>query len=257
MALIGFGFSGLLRTDGVWGNFALGLDWRWNETKEDLLVASKAVNSESISVSDVTNELDAALANPEWPGFRGVDRNSHVRGVSLATDWRQIRQKKSGKLLSAQAGHRLPWPETCSLPKSSGGRWNAWFATPLKPAKRFELRDRITIRGSDRRPWPSRHADNRRRSTICDGSSGIPASHQASGRIDRLAERHSKSCRTRSADVGFFLFASCRGRECRRACWRSRRQRCACLRHGHRRARLVDRIWWPFLLFPAAQRNKR
>lgn len=85
-ALIGFGFSGLLRSDGMWGDFAMGLDWRWKETAEQQLVASKA-NESRVALSEVTDTVDEQLASPEWPGFRGADRTSRLRGVHLATDW--------------------------------------------------------------------------------------------------------------------------------------------------------------------------
>ena len=39
MAFAGFGVSTLFRTDGMWGNFALGLHPRWSKSSEDLVRA--------------------------------------------------------------------------------------------------------------------------------------------------------------------------------------------------------------------------
>ncbi len=93
IGLLGFGFSALLRSDGMWGDFAMGLDWRWSETAEQQLVASKT-NEDRVALGDVTNELELQLANPEWPCFRGVDRTSRLRGVQLATDWETNKPEK-------------------------------------------------------------------------------------------------------------------------------------------------------------------
>ena len=86
LAFLGFAFSGLLRNDGLWGDFALGLDWRWNASAEEQLIASKA-SGETTELADVTTELASQLDNAEWPCFRGADRTSTLRGVRLDADW--------------------------------------------------------------------------------------------------------------------------------------------------------------------------
>ena len=86
LACLGFGFSALLRADGMWGDFALGLDWRWEENAEDKLLADRA-NQETVSVADLAVEANAALANAEWPGFRGPDRTGRHTGPAIETDW--------------------------------------------------------------------------------------------------------------------------------------------------------------------------
>jgi outer membrane protein assembly factor BamB len=41
IALIGMSVSALLKNDGVWGNFAFGLDWRWQTTPEEDFLACR------------------------------------------------------------------------------------------------------------------------------------------------------------------------------------------------------------------------
>jgi hypothetical protein len=38
-AVCRFGFSTLLRNDGLWGNFAMGLHWRWQPSPEEQMLA--------------------------------------------------------------------------------------------------------------------------------------------------------------------------------------------------------------------------
>ena len=52
-AAVGFLFSTLLRNDGMWGNFDLAMDWRWNQSVEEQLVAG-TVTRESASVESLS-----------------------------------------------------------------------------------------------------------------------------------------------------------------------------------------------------------
>ncbi len=83
MTAAAFGVSTLFRTDGMWGNFALGLHPRWSKSSEDLISA----DSQSRKVKTTTNDFSDALTHPEWPGFRGPHRDGVQHGPTLATDW--------------------------------------------------------------------------------------------------------------------------------------------------------------------------
>jgi outer membrane protein assembly factor BamB len=84
MAFVGFGVSTLFRSDGLWGNFALGLHFRWTPTSEDTLVRRES----SRQAADVsTDKFSEALAHPEWPDFRGPNRDGQQHGPILSTDW--------------------------------------------------------------------------------------------------------------------------------------------------------------------------
>ncbi len=85
-ALLGFLISTMLRTDGMWGNFAVELDWRWNKTAEQKLVEQKSA-SEKAPVSIDAAEVAASLAKAEWPNFRGPNYNSTQPGVTIDKDW--------------------------------------------------------------------------------------------------------------------------------------------------------------------------
>ncbi len=99
----------LLRTDGVTGDAASQLKWRWMPTAEERLLAQTSdepkppvpaetvaaipsapvAPAEAPSVAPATKtELPApATAVAEWPGFRGRDRNSVIRDVRIVSDW--------------------------------------------------------------------------------------------------------------------------------------------------------------------------
>ena len=117
--LLACGVWTLIRTGGFTGSFDNDLAWRWTPTAEERLLAQAdeplatapapaPVPAPAPSVPVVTpaepeapaaaDEApaavppDAAVVEPEkpaldWPGFRGRDRNSVVRGVRIATDW--------------------------------------------------------------------------------------------------------------------------------------------------------------------------
>ncbi len=81
LAACGFGSTTLLRSDGMWGNFAMGLNWRWTPNSEEQM----AGRGESVAPKNEIAESD--LINLQWPSFRGSEGNSRVRGVKLASDW--------------------------------------------------------------------------------------------------------------------------------------------------------------------------
>ena len=91
-ALAGFGFSILLRNEGMTGEYKMGTHWRWSRTPEELMLASsqsqKALNV-AIPAKSADNVQKSAmtLANPEWPGFRGPDRAARWLGPRISTNW--------------------------------------------------------------------------------------------------------------------------------------------------------------------------
>jgi outer membrane protein assembly factor BamB len=85
LGLVAASFSTLLKTDGVWGNFAFGLNWRWTKTSEEKLleslkVAGTHVRTESISPVEV-NKI-------EWGRFRGPNQDGVQRGSVISDDWK-------------------------------------------------------------------------------------------------------------------------------------------------------------------------
>jgi outer membrane protein assembly factor BamB len=111
--LLACGLLTLLRTDGVGGETMFQLRWRWTPTAEERLLAEAtdvpaaplapaapaaaptaaevpaappAARSEDEPASS-TPPSSASIRAAEWPGFRGPDRNSVVRGVRIKTDW--------------------------------------------------------------------------------------------------------------------------------------------------------------------------
>lgn len=80
--IISSGIWTLLRTNGMSGDGRQYLDWRWAETKEEILLAQDS-NGAVLLLSDIA----AADTISEWPGFRGINRNGTIKGIKINTDW--------------------------------------------------------------------------------------------------------------------------------------------------------------------------
>ena len=80
--MLASGFWTTLRTDGMTGDSRHDLAWRWTETAEARLLAT--TTDERLAPRPKRTKT----ANDEdWPGFRGRNRDSIVRGSRIATDW--------------------------------------------------------------------------------------------------------------------------------------------------------------------------
>jgi outer membrane protein assembly factor BamB len=93
----------LLRTEGITGEGFAQLKWRWTPTQEQKLLekaeAQPPATAEPVSVAPAATpviaepvattppSVAAKRAAPEWPGFRGPQRDSRVSGLSIKTDW--------------------------------------------------------------------------------------------------------------------------------------------------------------------------
>ena len=93
----------LFRTEGIDGDHKATFAWRWSATTEQQLLAKPIPTPSAPAVEPAPPERTAppaehkraaehkpaalAVATPEWPGFRGRNRNSVVPGVTIATDW--------------------------------------------------------------------------------------------------------------------------------------------------------------------------
>ncbi len=84
LAAIGFGYSALQRNEGMWGNYALELDWRWNPSPEEQRLVARAGEGATVLSDD---QIRQWIADPQWPEFRGAGRNSQYKGPAINTDW--------------------------------------------------------------------------------------------------------------------------------------------------------------------------
>jgi outer membrane protein assembly factor BamB len=88
LAALGAGYSALIKTDGVWGDFSFGFNWRWNQSAEqkalsEIRQAEKRTSSQPIDSQGVLGALKLAA----WPGFRGPQGDSAQRGLRFSDDW--------------------------------------------------------------------------------------------------------------------------------------------------------------------------
>jgi outer membrane protein assembly factor BamB len=86
----------LVRTEGMTGGASSDIAWRWSPTLEERLVLEAKLPPAAPTVSPAPapeaakqpETKDAApKPEPEWPGFRGRERNSSLAGVRIETDW--------------------------------------------------------------------------------------------------------------------------------------------------------------------------
>ena len=87
VGLVGFGFSLLLRNEGMTGDYALGLHWRWSKTPEALMLADRKPQTPAPIVPPEATKTADSPRIPEWPGFRGADRSGRSLGPKISTDW--------------------------------------------------------------------------------------------------------------------------------------------------------------------------
>ncbi|MBI4910116.1 MAG: PQQ-like beta-propeller repeat protein [Acidobacteria bacterium] len=88
----------LFRTDGIDGDHNATFAWRWSATTEQRLVVkppAPPLEPAKATPEPVVAEVAAAkpevvpAVKPEWPGFRGPNRDSVVPGVAIGTTWSQ------------------------------------------------------------------------------------------------------------------------------------------------------------------------
>jgi outer membrane protein assembly factor BamB len=79
--LLACGVFTFLRTGGIKGGGSE-LAWRWSATAEERLLAKAADKLTALPSAPAT-----AVTAADWPGFRGPNRDSIIRGVRIKTDW--------------------------------------------------------------------------------------------------------------------------------------------------------------------------
>jgi uncharacterized membrane protein YhaH (DUF805 family) len=98
--LLACGVFTLVRTNGIIGG-ASDFAWRWTETAEERLLAQAGDEPTALPSAPVAPETAPAGAKPaalpaapaaaktgaDWPGFRGPDRDSIIRGMRIETNW--------------------------------------------------------------------------------------------------------------------------------------------------------------------------
>lgn len=87
LAAGGFAFSTLLRSEGITSNSSLELYWRWGQSAEEKMLVEKESGPAATTNSVSEAAWEQALAQPDWPGFRGPDRTGSQRGPAIATDF--------------------------------------------------------------------------------------------------------------------------------------------------------------------------
>lgn len=85
LATIGFSVTTTLRSYGMSGDYSLDLDWRWNKSPEEIMLAN---DTTSVAPSvELFEDAAEVLENPEWADFRGPDRAGIQIGQTFSDDW--------------------------------------------------------------------------------------------------------------------------------------------------------------------------
>ncbi len=80
--LLACGMWTLVRTGGFTGDMDNDFAWRWAQTPEERLLAQAGDEPTGLRSAEESTEMVVV-----WPGFRGPDRDSIIRGVRITTDW--------------------------------------------------------------------------------------------------------------------------------------------------------------------------
>ena len=97
---ISFAAFPLFRMEGLKGSGEADLHWRWSRRPGERYAAAGAGGSTTVSSTSQPTTRTAAGAAPvvlrpgDWPGFRGPNRDSVVRGVTIPTDWEKSPPKQ-------------------------------------------------------------------------------------------------------------------------------------------------------------------
>ncbi len=83
--LLACGVFTIIRTGGLTAEFDNDIHWRWSKTPEQLLLAR--ANEETAAATPAAALPTPTNSGTDWPGFRGSQRDSIVRGVRIKTDW--------------------------------------------------------------------------------------------------------------------------------------------------------------------------
>jgi outer membrane protein assembly factor BamB len=87
VALVGFGVWDLMYSGPMSGDFGVTLSWRWEPTAEELFLENLATRPKTQPKQTAEAGLIKLLAKPDWPGFRGPNRDSVQPGIVLGEDW--------------------------------------------------------------------------------------------------------------------------------------------------------------------------
>src|SRR5262245_26925273 len=88
VACAGFAVSMLLRNEGMTGDYKFSWRSRWTQSAEESMLASASKSpSANIATALDRSSVTNALAHPEWPGFRGVNRDGRYLGPKISTNW--------------------------------------------------------------------------------------------------------------------------------------------------------------------------
>jgi outer membrane protein assembly factor BamB len=75
----------LVRTGGFDANFHQDFAWRWTDSPEDRLL--EQADEEPMVPPSAAAIAAISETEPEWPGFRGPERDGIIHGVRINTDW--------------------------------------------------------------------------------------------------------------------------------------------------------------------------
>ena len=84
-ALLAFGYWSLIRIDAIRGDFETEMSWRWEPTAEDRFM--EELSKRKSAAPAASGQVVALPDTPEWPAFRGPQRNGHQPGTILAENW--------------------------------------------------------------------------------------------------------------------------------------------------------------------------
>ena len=105
--ILATGFWGLLRTKGMTGQNHHEFAWRWSKTAEEEMLTKQGE-----AMANVNIDSTLMAGEPEWPGFRGANRDGIIHGLKIEADWKksppaEIWRRKIGPACSSFSVHGI------------------------------------------------------------------------------------------------------------------------------------------------------
>lgn len=96
LLVVAWGYFCTIRLDGIEGNMASEISWRWEPTAEEQFLATRTTTT--AAKPELPSETVPLLLTPgDWPEFRGPHRDGILTESPIATDWTNAPPKQLWK----------------------------------------------------------------------------------------------------------------------------------------------------------------
>ena len=87
LAAVGFGWTVLVRANGMRSDYTMAFPWRWTPTIEERLLADRSERATGRLADFRSEDVERWIRNPDWSCFRGGTGGIQDEDLPIATDW--------------------------------------------------------------------------------------------------------------------------------------------------------------------------